>query len=308
MDSFDHVVVDEDGGAFVKCIGDTCQCKTPVQDVLLQCSSEVKMNLLKSVVADGSSAGVGYWAGKVELIAASQNIDTNDLVGVISYRATVMGQKAAKDIMAALTTGPAAITQHAAPPQRVRIDSSEQSDASEDSAITKLVWLHEESPTTKTDFCRVDTMVEVEDLVEEQQINGKLDELHEHYLELDRIMDLPLDGSDTDPEGDTRTTRFIQWARNVIGNGDESEYPLKHLTDSLIIHRFILTMNDDHGSLSLKQCDKVQEVMGLYEDKVNRYGGSSRKLQMSRINTEWTESNTGEMESYLDDVTPKESP
>ena len=56
-------------------------------------------------------------------------------------------------------------------------------------------------------------------------------------------MDLPLDGSDTDPEGDIRTTRFIQWARNVIGNGDESEYPLKHLTDSLIIDRF---MNLNH--------------------------------------------------------------
>ena len=83
MDSFDHAVVDEDDGAFVKCKGDACQCKTPVRDVLLQCCSEVKMNLLKSVVADGSSAGVGYWAGKVELIAASQNIDTNDLVGEI---------------------------------------------------------------------------------------------------------------------------------------------------------------------------------------------------------------------------------
>ena len=182
MDFVDHVVVDEDGGAFVKCVGDACQCKTLVRDVLTQCSSEVKMDLLKSVVADGSSFGVGYWASKVELIASSRNIDTNDLVNVIAYRANDMGEQNAKDIMAALTTGPAAFTQHAAPP-RVRIDSSEESDASDDSAITKLVWLDEH---TKTSFSHVDTMGEVDDLVEKLQMGElqkkkKLEELDEHF-------------------------------------------------------------------------------------------------------------------------------
>ena len=173
MDSFDHVVVDEDDGAFVKCKGDACECKTQVRDVLLQCSSEVKMDLLKSVVAD---ADIGYWASKVELIAASQNVPTNDLVSVIRYRADVMHERAAMDLMAALTTGPAAVpvvtNEHAAPPH-VRIDSSEQSDASEDSAITKLVWFDERSPTTKEDFSYATTMGEVEAQAEKQKKKGE---------------------------------------------------------------------------------------------------------------------------------------
>ena len=67
-------------------------------------------------------------------------------------------------------------------------------------------------------------------------------------------------------------------------------------------------MNNNHQSLTLEQYDKVKrDVFALYEDKVDRYGGgSSRKLQMSRINIGWSESNTGELESFIDDVTPKE--
>ena len=108
------------------------------------------------------------------------------------------------------------------------------------------------------------------------------------------------------------TWRSTSRARQSYINSDSwrrgSRQFLPFVADSLILNRFIQTMNDHHQSLTSEQYDKVKrEVFALYEDNVDRYGGgSSRKLQMSRISLGWSETNTGELEPFLYEVTPKE--
>ena len=291
MSSHDHVVLEDDNGeTFVQCKSDKCDCKTSMQELLSQCSRQVKLDLLKSALADGSS-GMASSRNTIELIASSNNIHTDDLFQVIMFRANEMDDKGAKEIMKDLIPG-----QYAPPQLPMALYSSEETDdVSEDSAVTKLVWVDEHAPATEAqnNFSVADTWILLEDIANKNLLHHKIEELNEQMIYLDNMMK-----ESSDETGESQTRRFVRWASTIIGVGEKSEYPFKLYSDALLLDRFIDHMNTNYGSLTLDQYASVKtRIFTQYQTKSNEYG-APRQLQMLRFTLEWTESSKGELNSY----------
>ena len=255
-----------------------------------QCSPRAKIELFKSTVLQ-SNSGVAYSPNCIQLMASSKNISTNDLLQVIMLRASDFGEKAALGIVADLNRLPSQDLLPAALP----INSSDSDDVSEESIVvtTKLVWIDENAATSNAykDFSVADTFILLENLAEEKQMPYKMAEIEQQLKHVDEIMNQTADG---DTEGEARTRHFIRWASQIIGSANENDYAFKVHSDALIIHRFIDHMNDNYQSLTLAQYELIKTSILA---KFNEYG-TTRKLQMSRFNVEWTETSTGEIEAY----------
>ena len=255
----------------VKCGQEGRCCSTSLKQLVAQCSSDVKKELhdyLGMYIVCEKGSRVGYARNKlVELVAASCNISTIDLVKVLEYRAQEMKDKTAEKVMKNIES------------VEDLTSSDDDSEESQDSTTTNLVWVDGQGDEPRI-FCEVEIWDKIEELATMEEMN----EVDAKIAAVDNLItECEENAMDEEESLGQRYTRvFIQWAIGLLSQGASHEYPLKLYSDALAFDRYFYHMNESCGSLTHDQYDDFKEsVINEYTKKAIEYG-LGRRLDVRR--------------------------